>query len=193
MIPTSDGAYSESAGAECALANPIPVFSDTFTFRGSAPSFRHALSRWPAVLALASMLAFAPAGLLAQQSVSSDAKPAETAPPSGLRAYLDPEAGRLVSKPPDVEEGGALSMPVDGLEQFSTSHQGLVSEMTPDGGIMVDLRGRFRQGTLATIDESGEVRVRRIGGEMFLSPEGESARRNMDLAADEPVGDRSGE
>jgi hypothetical protein len=139
------------------------------------------------------MLALSPAGLLAQPSVSSGAKSPETAPQSGLRAYLDPETGRLVSKPPDVEEGGALSMPVDGLEQFSTSHQGLVSEMTPDGGIMVDLRGRFRQGTLATIDESGEVRVRRIGGEMFLSPEGESARRNMDLAADEPVGDRSGE
>lgn len=153
--------------------------------REKADRLQDTVPRWFMALAVAGMLATAPGGLLlAQENAPSGAESSASAPKSGLRAYLDPTTGRLVSEPPVVEGGGAISMPVDHLEQFSTSHQGLVSETTLDGGLMLDLRGRFRQGTVATIGENRQLHVHRIGGEMFLSEEGDRVRREMHPVAD---------
>lgn len=88
----------------------------------------------------------------------------------GLRAYLDPATGRLIDHPPYGKS--TLKLQDKTLYMFSTDHFGLIEERLPDGTLKVDLQGRFRVGSVATVDESGEVHTHRVGGEMFLSPAG---------------------
>ena len=87
---------------------------------------------------------------------------------SGFRAYVDPETGELIEPPDDapVEEPPAAA--------FSTSHEGLVETPSPvpGGGVMVDLKGRFRSPLTATVGADGKVRMQH-GPCMGASEEGE--------------------
>lgn len=129
--------------------------------------------------AAATLLAMAMAcGTASSQDEQAHSQPEKNAAPAasgGLRAYLDPATGRLIERPPFAEP--TLELSDEALYRFSTDHFGLVEERLPDGTLKVDLKGRFRAGSVATVDEDGDVRTHRIGGDMFLSPAGRRVHR----------------
>lgn len=105
-----------------------------------------------------------------QTASEPEAGPAPSAS-EGLRAYLDPATGRLIDHPPYGES--TLELDRNELYRFSTSHFGFIEQKLPNGkGYAVGLRGRFRQGTAATVDSPEDSRIHRLGGEIFLSPAG---------------------
>ncbi len=97
----------------------------------------------------------------------------------GLRVHVDPQTGTLVAPP---AKHRALELSPAMRRALSTSDQGLVEVMRPDGGVMVRLEGRFMSATYATIGDDGKVRVGH-----GLAP---SAVPVQEKAADES-GDRS--
>lgn len=98
----------------------------------------------------------------------------------GLRAYLDPATGRLIDHPPYGKP--TLRISSTALERFSTSHFGLIEQVLPNGLRLVHLRGRFRQGSVATVNDDGTVKVERIGPEIFLSPAGFTLHKRIESA-----------
>lgn len=105
----------------------------------------------------------------------------------GRMAYLDPATGRLVAEPPYGVR--TLEMTPEALYMFSSSNAGLVSWETPDGGVAMHLQGRFRQGTVATVQEDGGITTRGIGGEIFASPIGRCIQQTLPAHGTETVGD----
>ena len=81
---------------------------------------------------------------------------------AGMRAFLDPETGQLLSRPSDDEtalrpSAGERVEPGHWLNTYSAD---LLQESLPVGGYKVDLRGRFQTAVVATIDPaSGEAAV----------------------------------
>jgi hypothetical protein len=72
---------------------------------------------------------------------------------SGSWAHVDPQTGKLIPAPPT----GRAMVPV--VPAFSTSHQGLVEQVAPGGGVMIDLQGRFRSAATATVGADGAAHV----------------------------------
>lgn len=77
-------------------------------------------------------------------------------PDAGMRAYVDPRTGRLLSEPP----AGRQVPPSD---PASTSTEGLVETPLPHGGVMLDVRGRFQSPLVATVDADGRVHLGHAG------------------------------
>jgi hypothetical protein len=79
-----------------------------------------------------------------------------------MRIYRDPVTGALGEPPAEAPAQGPL--PPD--EALSTSSEGLVETPSPapDGGVMVDLQGRFRSPLIATQDAEGKVTIRHSPG-----------------------------
>ena len=65
-----------------------------------------------------------------------------------MRIAIDPRTGALVAAPVGV----AVTEPA-----LSTSATGLVAEIAPGGGVMVNLQGRFRSSMTATIGPDGTL------------------------------------
>ena len=86
----------------------------------------------------------------------------ETTPPpvgsSGMKVYRDPETGEFLDSPP--EEIPAEIQRAD-EETISTSHEGLEQREVdkPGGGVMMDLKGRFRHYQTATKDADGNITI----------------------------------
>lgn len=95
----------------------------------------------------------------------------------GWTAWLDPVTGELSKEKPP--EGLVLYLDDQAMRRFSTSDVDLISETLEDGTVFIDLKGRFQQGSVATIDGAGEVQIHRIGGEMFTSPDGREISRSL--------------
>ena len=74
---------------------------------------------------------------------------------AGMRIYRDPLTGRPTVPPP-----GARAVPPS--PSFSTSAQGLLETPgpSPAGGVMLDLRGRFRNAMTLTRDADGKETTR---------------------------------
>jgi len=76
---------------------------------------------------------------------------------AGQVAHIDPKTGKFVAAPtaPQPEAGimerAATQMSFEGLEE--------VQSPVPGGGVIVDLKGRFRIPLVATVDENGQVTV----------------------------------
>jgi len=70
----------------------------------------------------------------------------------GLRVHVDPNTGEIIEAPEAA--AGAADGPVD------AETEGLVEEPAPGaaGGIKIDLRGRFRSKTRATVQPDGSIR-----------------------------------
>ena len=91
----------------------------------------------------------------------------DTAPGrAGLRVYLDPETGELRSRPSDhgldqeLEEGRPSA-----ADWLNTYGGDLLQERVPQGGYMVDLRGRFQSSVVAAIDpDTDEVETDCLAG-----------------------------
>lgn len=111
-----------------------------------------------------------------QSASEPEAGPAPSAS-GGLRAYLDPATGRLIDHPPYSKP--TLELDPDTLYMFSSNGFGLIEEMLPDGTVKIDLKGRFREGTVATTNDDGDIRIQRVGGQMFLSPTGRVIHRGL--------------
>jgi hypothetical protein len=75
-----------------------------------------------------------------------------------MRVYVDPETGEFTVPP---KEARAAEAPAPEAA-FSTSHEGLVviPSPVPGGGVMVDLKGRFRSPLTATLGADGKVEMR---------------------------------
>lgn len=74
---------------------------------------------------------------------------------AGMRVYVDPESGQLIG--PDRLPPQALSP----LEQamLRRDAEGLTEQSLPNGAVVVDLGGRFRNLAVATVDAEGRART----------------------------------
>jgi hypothetical protein len=68
---------------------------------------------------------------------------------------VDPETGHLTSVPPAGVP--ALELSAQEIEMLSRSTEGLVLRRSANGAVTVDLGGRFRQLSVATIAADGTV------------------------------------
>ena len=86
----------------------------------------------------------------------SNAVAPETNQAVGMRAYIDPETRKFVPPPVFVEPDQSSYNVQD---QMNYSSEGLVEKPSEveGGGIMVDLQGRFRNTSVATINPDGTV------------------------------------
>ena len=75
---------------------------------------------------------------------------------SGLRVYVDPQSGELVSQPITAEQRHQANSADAAFNQDTTD---LVPVQMPDGSIMLDLQGRFQQATVATVQPDGSIRT----------------------------------
>lgn len=75
---------------------------------------------------------------------------------AGMTVYKDPVSGRLMPLP--AHELRRLLSP-DLQHATSMSQVGLTEEALPGGGVTLDLQGRFRSFTWATIGADGKVTV----------------------------------
>lgn len=71
---------------------------------------------------------------------------------AGSWINVDPQTGQRIPAPT-----GGVAIPAS--PAFSTSHQGLVEEPAPGGGMMIDLQGRFRSAASATVGADGTAHV----------------------------------
>jgi len=96
----------------------------------------------------------------AQAGSPADVKAVQSAVPSagqtGMRAYFDPQTGKIGPPPPDQ-----AVPPRSGAEQnaYSTAAEGLVVLPAPEGGQMIDLQGRFQTSITATLKPDGTVQT----------------------------------
>lgn len=133
-------------------------------------------TRSTGILLLAGILAAGPAVAQEDQTKTGPASNNQAAS-GGLRAYLDPATGKLIDHPPFGRP--TLEMSPRALERFSTSDFGLIERVLPNGLTIIDLKGRFRQGSVASVGKDGEIRVRRIGGEIFANSIGEAIQETL--------------
>jgi hypothetical protein len=98
---------------------------------------------------------------MAAQAGEQLAAPAAGAAP-GMMIHVDPQTGAIVKEPAP----GTVPLPLTPQlrNALSTSHQGLVEEVSPvpGGGIKIDLQGRFQSTLMATIDGDGKVRMQHL-------------------------------
>ena len=70
----------------------------------------------------------------------------------GMRVYRDPQTGRLGPLPAGVVPPGLQRM-------LSRSDKGLKSRTLPSGGVAIDLQGRYRNMSMATVGSDGQATV----------------------------------
>ena len=118
--------------------------------------------RWLVSVALAAVIPLAlggevtppgPVAATSTQGVAVESSPVTTTPGAAAkRIYVDPHSGRLLSSPP----AGVAVLLLSAKEQqmISRSHVGLYEEVLPNGAIMVNLQGRFRNLAVATAGDA---------------------------------------
>lgn len=75
---------------------------------------------------------------------------------AGMRAYVDPATGKLVSQPVTAEQQRQATASDPAFSQDSSDLR--VVQM-PDGSTMMDLQGRFQQATVADKQADGSLRT----------------------------------
>lgn len=73
-----------------------------------------------------------------------------------IRVYRDPQTGRLGPRPAGV---APLGLTISEQRMLSRSDQGLKSRTLPRGGVAIDLQGRFRNMSIATIGSDEQAAV----------------------------------
>jgi hypothetical protein len=91
--------------------------------------------------------------LVGRLAVAGDASVQPGAAP-GMRVYIDPKTGEPTAPPP-----GAAVESAPAVQQ--RSGEGLVEEPAPGGGVMMDLKGRFKTPLVVTVDPDGRTHVGR--------------------------------
>lgn len=112
---------------------------------------------------LAATVAFADEATPVAPVEGAIAAPVVTDPGAdGMVVYVDPRTGKLSSEP--APGSTPLVLPPETQSALSTSGEGLTQTPSPvpGGGIMIDLQGRFQSPLIATVDETGKLRVGHI-------------------------------
>mgnify|MGYP001822241547 CR=1 FL=1 len=73
-----------------------------------------------------------------------------------MRVYRDPPTGRLGPLPTGVVPPG---LTISEQRMLSRSDQGLKSRTLPGGGVAIDLQGRYRNMSMATVGPDGQATV----------------------------------
>jgi len=112
---------------------------------------------------LASLLVVSGLALAAHAGEPLPAPAAGAAPAApGMTIHIDPKTGAIVDEPAP----GTVPLPLTPQlrNALSTSHQGLVEEVSPvpGGGVKLDLQGRFHNPLAVTIDGEGKVRMQHL-------------------------------
>ncbi len=103
--------------------------------------------------------------------------PAGAAGAAGAKAAVDPSTGQLVVPSPTT---AAKVVPSTRVGALSTAHEGLVAVrgVSRAGGVMVDLKGRFRSAVIATVATVGADGTTRIETRCVPAPaSGDSRER----------------
>ena len=79
---------------------------------------------------------------------------------SGMIIYINPHTGAILKEP--APGTVPLQLTPELQNALSTSHEGLVATPTADGGVKVDLQGRFQSPLGATIDANGNLRIQHL-------------------------------
>jgi hypothetical protein len=87
-------------------------------------------------------------------SAAEETKPAQGQ--SGMRAFVDPETGQLVSQPVTPEQQRAVEA-VD--PSFRQDSEGLQVIYFADGSSMANLEGRFQQATVVEVQADKSLRT----------------------------------
>ena len=93
----------------------------------------------------------------APQSEAAQAQSAHAE--AGLRVYVDPATGQIVSQPVTAEQQRAAAAADAANASFNQSDEGLQIVYFADGSSMMDLQGRFQLATVATAQADGTVRT----------------------------------
>jgi hypothetical protein len=72
-----------------------------------------------------------------------------------VRVYVDPETGQLVSR---AVEARALALGARERQMLSRSSKGLKPQKLANGGVALNLQGRFQSMVMVATDARGEVR-----------------------------------
>ncbi len=116
------------------------------------------------------------AGLNSPDNNSKNESPKETpsAPSAspGMKVYVDPKTGQF-RKPPvaQIPEGAQMSKPLQGDEmEHETSRKELEEKVSPviGGGIVTDVRLRFRRPLVASRDADGNLTIQHVPQEEDL-------------------------
>lgn len=89
---------------------------------------------------------------------------------AGFVAYFNPATGKLTSAP--IHPSDAMPLQADDLYPFISLHAGLTTRAPNDEYVILDLKGRFQNGSLAVVDRRGKTHIIRIGSEIFKSEAG---------------------
>lgn len=76
---------------------------------------------------------------------------------AALRVHLDPETGDIVPVPVTGLDKAELDRQMK--ESLNRSSEGLQQVHHPDGRVSMDLQGRFRSLSVATVDSNGQAKV----------------------------------
>jgi len=110
------------------------------------------------VLAAACALAFALSPALRHDATPTAGNADAFAPgTAGLRAAIDPETGELALGADAMRLSGDKAAGFDLRQALSRSDEGLVKEVRPDGGLSVNLQGRFMSTSVARLTPGGGV------------------------------------
>jgi len=85
---------------------------------------------------------------------ADEQKPETSAAAAGMRAYVDPATGKLVSQPVTAEQQRQATASDPAFSQDSSDLR--VVQM-PDGSTMMDLQGRFQQATVVAKQSDGSL------------------------------------
>jgi hypothetical protein len=88
-------------------------------------------------------------------------RPADAGSAAALRAYVDPATGRLTEAPSEAQ---VRELDKSVGELASRSSEGLEAVTQPDGTQLVDLQGRFRSLSTATVSPTGALRLDCLDG-----------------------------
>lgn len=98
-----------------------------------------------------------------QPKTSATASQQHTRTGTAQRAYIDPETGEFVN-PPEHETPVAIKSIQPSALNTSTEPMEEESSPVPGGGVMIDLKGRFKNPIRATIEENGKTTIQHPAG-----------------------------
>jgi hypothetical protein len=119
---------------------------------------------------MAQALPTAPAPASAARRLTSTPANTAAAPGSaGMRAYIDPETGKLGARPTGYVDPDAETPIYD-------TGEGLVEQVMPNGSVMVDLKGQFQDYAVLQIGPDGKKVIRCAQNPKLLLKDGPAAQ-----------------
>ena len=90
--------------------------------------------------------------------IQKKTEPVATSASNIQKAYVDPQTGELISKPKQDTRSASGAIEPSSMNT-STEELEEQSSTVPGGGVMIDLKGNFRNPLKATINENGKASI----------------------------------